>query len=150
MPLKVTLVTTPEEMEISKAIRFRVFVDEQGFDADIEMDEADDAPTTRHFLGKDVEQDKYVATARCLLTPALRKGKIGRVAVLKECRGKGYGVEIMNGMEALLAAECDTFMLSAQYDKRVFYEKCGYTYLNDEVYLEEGVEHCMMVKKVKP
>ncbi|GLD94498.1 hypothetical protein PINS_up003109 [Pythium insidiosum] len=125
MPLQVTLVKTAEEMAISKAIRFRVFVDEQGFDADIEMDEADDAPTTRHFLGKDVEQDAYVATARCLLTPELRKGKIGRVAVLQECRGKGFGVEIMKGMEALLAAECDTFMLSAQYDKRVFYENAA-------------------------
>jgi predicted GNAT family N-acyltransferase len=149
MPLLVTLATTPEDIAICMAIRHEVFINEQGFHPSIEIDPKDKLPTTRHLLGKDTDQDKYVATARCLLTPDLRKAKVGRVAVLKECRGKSFGVAMMKGIEEVLTHEVDTFMLSSQYDKREFYEKCGYEYLNEEVYLEEGVEHCMMVKKIK-
>ncbi|TMW68387.1 hypothetical protein Poli38472_005855 [Pythium oligandrum] len=148
MTLLVTRVTTPEELAIAKAIRFEVFIDEQGFDGSIEVDEHDAAETTWHFIGKDVEEDKYVAVARVLLTPELRKAKVGRVAVLKECRGKNYGAVLMKSVEDAVADQVDTYMLSSQYERRGFYEKCGYKRMDDEIYLDEGVEHCMMIKKV--
>jgi predicted GNAT family N-acyltransferase len=146
MTLSVSVVETPEDKQIAMRIRHRVFIDEQKFDAAIEVDEHDDEPTTVHFIGKDVEQDKHVAVARVLLDEQQRKAKIGRVAVLSECRGKNYGVALMKAVEDALRHRVDRFVLSAQYDKKVFYERCGYACTSDEVYLEEGVEHCWMVK----
>jgi len=146
MTLVVTEVQTPEDKQIAFALRFRVFIDEQKFDGDLEVDEHDDEPTTVHFIGKDVEQDKHVAVARVLLDEQQRKAKIGRVAVLSECRGRNYGVALMKAVEAAVSDRVDSFALSAQFDKRGFYEKCGYRRLNDEIHLDEGVEHCWMVK----
>ncbi|GAB9464399.1 hypothetical protein Gpo141_00001830 [Globisporangium polare] len=147
MTLLVTPVKTPEELELAKALRFEVFINEQGFDAAIEVDEYDAKDTTIHFLGKDVEQDKYVAVARVLMDAGARKAKVGRVAVLAECRGKNYGVALMTAVEQCVVDQVDTFALSAQYDKKGFYERCGYKCTNDEIYLDEGVKHCMMTKK---
>ncbi|TYZ66711.1 hypothetical protein PybrP1_000850 [[Pythium] brassicae (nom. inval.)] len=148
MTLIVKRVTTTEELEIAKALRWRVFIEEQGFDGDIEVDEYDAKDSTYHFIGKDVEQDKYVAVARVLMYPAERKAKIGRVAVLAECRGKQYGVALMSAVEqAVVDDGIELYALSAQYDKKGFYERCGYACASDEIYLEEGVKHCMMTKK---
>jgi predicted GNAT family N-acyltransferase len=80
MTLLVTPVTTDEERQQAYALRYAVFIDEQKFDAELEIDEYDAQPTTYHFLGKDAEAGKYVATARCVVISSERKGKIGRVA----------------------------------------------------------------------
>ncbi len=149
MTLIVTEVTNKEDFKIAKTIRYQVFVQEQGFDLSVDIDGRDDEEHCRHFIGKDMEEDKYVAVARCFITPELRKAKIGRVAVLRECRGKNYGLALMQGIEGILASDCDTMVLSSQYDRRGFYEKCGYEYVDGEVYLEEGVKHCMMIKKLQ-
>ncbi|RLN89897.1 hypothetical protein BBJ28_00005949 [Nothophytophthora sp. Chile5] len=150
MTLLVTPVTTPEEFEAAKALRLRVFIREQGFDEALEFDAFDDSPSTLHFLGKDVEHEKFVAVARVLMDEPSRIAKIGRVAVLAECRGKSYGVALMDGVEAYIRDHVDSFKLSAQFDKKGFYEKCGYRRTNDEIHLDEGVEHCWMIKAANP
>ncbi|KAF4031352.1 Acetyltransferase (GNAT) family [Phytophthora infestans] len=104
MTLLVTSVATPAEFQQAKDIRLRVFHEEQGFDPVLEFDEHDNEPSTIHFLGKDIEQDKYVAVGRVLMDETTRSAKIGRVAVLQECRGKSYGVALMEGMERLVKA----------------------------------------------
>lgn len=148
MTLQVTVVATPEEKKLALALRYRVFIDEQGYDGALEVDEHDDEATTMHFIGRDVEQDKVVAVARCLIDSASRKAKIGRVAVLAECRGKSYGTVLMAAVEDAVRGRVDSFALSAQFDKRAFYEKCGYQRINDETHLDEGVPHCWMSKTV--
>ncbi|KAE8995572.1 hypothetical protein PR001_g19110 [Phytophthora rubi] len=148
MTLQVTPVKTPEEFQEAKVIRLRVFHEEQGFDPELEFDKHDDEPTTIHFLGKDVEQDKFVAVGRVLLDEANRTAKIGRVAVLSECRGKSYGAALMQDMEQHVRGRIDTLKLLAQFDKRGFYEKCGFQRTPDEIHLDEGVEHCWMVKSI--
>ncbi len=149
MVLQVTLIKTNEELDIAKALRWNVFIDEQGFDGELEVDKYDTEDTTYHFLGKDTEADKYVAVARCLVDPEQRKGKIGRVAVLQECRGKRFGAAIIKAIEEAMDDKCDKFALSAQYDKVGFYEKFGYHRSDDKIYLDEEVEHCDMEKKIR-
>ncbi|DAZ95618.1 TPA: hypothetical protein N0F65_002247 [Lagenidium giganteum] len=148
MPLIVERVTSSEMKQEAMNVRFRVFVDEQKFAAEIEIDEQDDLPTTVHFIGKDSETNEYVAVARCMVDKATRKGKIGRVAVLSKCRGKGFGFQIMQGIEAIMKGEVDSLSMHSQYDKKGFYEKCGYHCPTDEVFIEEGVEHCFMTKTI--
>uniref|UniRef100_K3X9S0 N-acetyltransferase domain-containing protein n=1 Tax=Globisporangium ultimum (strain ATCC 200006 / CBS 805.95 / DAOM BR144) TaxID=431595 RepID=K3X9S0_GLOUD len=147
MKLAVTRVTSAEEKATAMALRLQVFVNEQGFVPSDEFDEVDDKDTTVHFLGKDVEQDKYVAVARAALDLSARKAKLSRVAVLSECRGKNFGAALMQSVEQSIVDQVDLYVIEALYDKKVFYEKCGYRCINDEIYLQEGVEHCMMTKK---
>eukprot|EP00644_Phytophthora_capsici_P016271 jgi/Phyca11/528796/estExt2_fgenesh1_pm.C_PHYCAscaffold_340019 len=138
MPLTVTVATTSDEMQHVMALRRRVFIDEQGFREAVETEDTDDdKPTTIHFVGKDSETGEYVAVARCLLDEANRKAKFGRVAVLSECREH-------------VRDRVDWFVLSSQYGRKGFYEKCGYHCTSDEIYLEEGAKHCYMVKAAKP
>ncbi|OWZ11008.1 Acetyltransferase [Phytophthora megakarya] len=150
MTLLVTPVTTPEEFQEAKTIRLRVFHEEQGFDAMLEFDQHDDAATTIHFLGKDIEQDTYVAVGRVLMDESKRCAKVGRVAVLKEYRGKSYGAALMDGMERHIRDRVDSFKLSAQFDKKGFYEKCGYQRTPEDIHLDEGVPHCWMIKYTNP
>lgn len=151
MTLIVTLATTPDEMQKVMALRYQVFITEQGFNASVETDDPyDDKPSTLHFLGRDSKTNEFVAVARCLLDETNRKAKFGRVAVLAKCRGKGFGVQLMDGIEDIVRNRVDTFVLSAQYDKKDFYLKCGYSCTSDEIYLEEGAKHCWMAKPASP
>lgn len=148
MPLVVTAVTSPELHEKAIALRFRVFVDEVGFDAADEIDEHDSRETTVHFLGKDAETGEFVAVARCLVDPVARTARIGRVAVLPGSRGKRFGVALLQGVEAHVKPQVQALGLSARYDRRSFYERLGYRCAGDETYVERGERHCWMVKPV--
>ena len=66
-----------------KSIRKVVFVDEQGFQN--EFDEIDDSDNVVHMLL--CYDDESIGTCRCYKENG--EYKIGRVAVLKEYRGKG-------------------------------------------------------------
>ncbi|GMF13406.1 unnamed protein product [Phytophthora lilii] len=149
MPLVVKVAARPEEMQHVMALRQRVFIHEQGRDPAQEINEPyDNKPSTIHFLGKNSETNQYVAVARCLLDEANQQAKFGRVAVLSECRGKGFGVQLMDATETHVAQHhsVESFALSSQYERRGFYEKCGYHRPSDESYLEGGTKHCWMIK----
>ena len=85
-------------------IRIRVFVIEQQIPWQWEFDDYDKIAT--HILVKD--QDKIIGTGR--LFPYLGNDdyKLGRIAVLKEYRGNGYGlrlwkhvIEYMNNVKCI-------------------------------------------------
>lgn len=121
----------------AKHIRYTVFIDEQGFDK--EIDEYDDDNKARHIVMYDGEN--AIATARAF-EEAPNTYHIGRVAVLKEHRGKGYGREVLTHLENDLKnnAGAKKVTISAQLHAKGFYEAIGYTVIGD-VYLEEGKEH---------
>ncbi|CAI5709133.1 unnamed protein product [Hyaloperonospora brassicae] len=147
MTLLVTCVTTPDEMQQAMALRRKVFIDEQGIREAVETEDPhDNEASTIHFVGKDSDTGEYVAVARCLLDDQNRKAKFGRVAVLVESRGRTFGTQLMNAIEQHVRDRVDQFVLSSQYGRKAFYEKCGYSCTSDEVYLEEGIKHCSMVK----
>ncbi|CAH0473305.1 unnamed protein product [Peronospora belbahrii] len=133
-------------MQQAMDLRQEVFINEQGIRKAAEMEDPRDKPSTIHFLGKHSETGKYVAVARCLLDDINCKAKFGRVAVLAEFRGKRFGAQLMYAIEAHVRDRVDMFALSSQYDRKGFYEKCGYSCMSNEIYLEEGIKHCYMVK----
>lgn len=131
----------PEE---AKYIRYTVFIDEQGFDK--EIDEHDDDNQSRHIVLFD--GDKAIATAR-YFEEAKGVYHAGRIAVLKEYRGKGYGREILQYMEEdLKSIGADKITISAQLHAKGFYESLGYTVMGN-TYLEEGKEHIWCEKEIK-
>ena len=123
-----------DEKERLMSVREPVFVHEQGFDADIEIDEFD--PTSQHFLL--LINDSAVATGR--LTPC---GHIGRIAVLADQRGRGYGRIIMQEIIDHAAGKFDSLELSSQMHAVPFYEKLGFIKVG-EPYLECGADHLKM------
>ena len=95
----VVRVETPAHRAAMTAIRMAVFVDEQGVDADVEMDEHDDDPTTVHVLALAADGSP-IGTARLLAPhPADAPAHIGRVAVLATARGLGIGALLMTDLE---------------------------------------------------
>lgn len=118
-----------------QAVRFTVFVDEQGVPAEIEMDEWDER--SRHVLA--VSDGVAIGTGRLL-----PDGHIGRVAVLKNWRGRGVGVALMEtlmGMGKL--SNLPELVLSAQTQASDFYERLGFI-AHGGVYEEAGIEHIEM------
>jgi len=119
------------------SIRAQVFIIEQGVPFELEVDELD--PLSHHLLL--FKEAEPVATGR--LTP---NGHIGRLAVLKPYRQKGYGSQIIKRMEQLAAENVFSQVeLGAQIHAINFYEKLGYQ-ICSEVFMDAGIEHRMMKK----
>lgn len=119
-----------------RRVREPVFVQEQQVPLELEWDELD--PRCRHVIARD-DFHQPIGTGR--LTP---EHKIGRMAVLREWRGRGVG-------EALLLALIDQarslglpeVALNAQVDAMGFYEKFGFV-AEGPRFEEAGIEHQAM------
>lgn len=126
-------------------IRRKVFIEEQGVSEEEEFDEYDDLAV--HALVFDVNnENRPVATGRVYHDG--NSYRIGRIAVLKEERGKDYGdfvVRLLINKAFLSGAE--EVVISAQTKAVPFYEKIGFKPYG-ESYLEAGIEHIMMKVKV--
>ncbi|KAF9910482.1 hypothetical protein BX616_010848 [Lobosporangium transversale] len=137
--------TTPEDLAKCHEVRFKVFIDEQGYDAAIEVDDIDSQ--CLHWLAVD-QSDQAVGTAR-LYKYSPTVGKVGRVAVLSSTRGSGLGRLLMEEIEKYVVenTEFEKLALSSQVPRKGFYEKVGFV-AQGEVYLEEGQPHVFMEKKL--
>lgn len=129
----------PEE---AKNIRITVFVEEQGFEN--ELDEIDNSAIHTLLF----KNGQAVATARMYPKDNGKTYYFGRIAVLKEFRGLDLGREIVNAMfekAKLLGAEkCE---ISAQCRAVGFYQKLGFTE-DGETYLDEHCPHIHMEKSL--
>ncbi|KAJ2500226.1 Acetyltransferase (GNAT) domain [Coemansia sp. RSA 1972] len=140
---------SPSEYKEALALRIHVFVDIQKFPLDEEIDEYD--PLAQHFVITHVERaNKVVGTLRVYTTG--ENAKIGRVAVLPEYQGQGLGKRLIEHLEIHLQQDaafkqCKEAKLGSQYDKRVFYEKCGFVARGD-IYDELGCPHIYMYKPI--
>lgn len=129
--------------EDAKAIRFKVFVEEQEVPEELEID---DLEAGSHHLVI-YEEDKAVATARIY---EIDEGfyKIQRVAVFKEQRGSGYGaLAIQKAEEKIRELGGQKVLLGAQLQALPFYEKLGYAITSEE-YLDAGILHRDVTKEL--
>lgn len=118
-----------------REIRQRVFVDEQKVAPELEWDEQD--LTATHFLL--TVDDQPLGTARLLAS-----GRIGRVALLPEARGKGLGKMLM--LAVMLHGRqvgMRQLELSAQTHALGFYQQLGFAVCSD-VYEDAGIPHQRM------
>src|SRR5215470_7208779 len=108
MPGTVRRIKNAAERHICYEIRTKVFVDEQGVPLDEELDDYD--PTASHYvvvIGGDI-----VGTAR-LVDMGNGIGKIGRVAILKEHRNRGYGSDLIRHIIEVGFSGCHTLVLDS-------------------------------------
>lgn len=121
-------------------IRETVFIQEQGFEN--EYDETDNV--AKHIVVYD--GDKAIATCRLFWCQEEDSYHVGRIAVLKEYRGKGIGRIVMAQAESLTRSlGGKTLRLGGQVRAAGFYDKIGYERCGDE-YLDEGCPHIPFIK----
>jgi predicted GNAT family N-acyltransferase len=137
-------VATAAEWPEVAAVRFRVFVEEQGVPTEIEQDAADAGAV--HVLSRD-PAGRVVATGRLLLRAGGTAG-IGRMATDATARGRGHAAAVLGELhrQAVLrgAAEVE---LHAQLTARGFYERAGYSAVGSE-YEEAGIAHVTMRRRL--
>ncbi len=121
-------------------VRTRVFVQEQGIPAEMEWDE-DDATALHAVVTGPPGQ--ALGTGR-LLQAAPGLAKIGRVAVLAECRGQGLGRLVMRTLMQAAADRGDReVVLHAQRSAEAFYCDLGFS-PRGEPFDEVGIPHIEM------
>ncbi len=131
--------TLPEE---AKMIRKKVFIEEQGFQN--ELDQIDSA--SFHIV---MYNDNGEPIATCRVFPGEEDTFLmGRLAVIREYRGRNIGASMIREAEKLvLAKKGRKILLHAQCRVKDFYKKQGFSeYGNVEE--EEGCPHIWMEKQL--
>ena len=137
--LNVELLGWPQAQAEAQRIRFIVFVDEQRVPAELEMDEHD--ADSLHALA--FADGKAIGTGRLL-----PDGHIGRMAVLKEWRGRGAGRALLRALVRAARRRGDREVaLNAQVHALGFYGAEGFT-AEGPVYEEAGIPHQAMRLKL--
>lgn len=140
MQLSIHISNDKATFEKAMQIRQTVFVDEQKF-----KDEFDDIDKIAYHAAV-FDDNKLVGCGRVFLDE--NGCHIGRIAVVKEYRGKNVGFYIVSELEKFGAKtfEFDRYVLSAQTRVKDFYSKLGYKE-HGELYFEEHCEHIGMYKE---
>ena len=139
--IRIELMSWAEARSEARQIRLNVFVEEQRVPVEIEWDDMDEKSI--HALAYDAA-GKAVATGRLL-----PDGHIGRMAVLKEWRGKGVGGAILQRLIAVARQRGDKEIeLFAQTHAIPFYRRYGFAE-SGTVFEEAGIPHQAMKRTLQ-
>jgi len=143
-PVTVTMLDWASARCEAQPIRYAVFVNEQAVPAELEIDEQDIRCV--HAIAR-AAGGLAIGTGRLL--PGVREGsdtlaRIGRMAVLKNWRGKGVGTAMLAALIEVARRRGDSVLaLSAQTHAVGFYRGFGFVEEGEE-YLEAGIVHQLM------
>jgi len=142
--IRARITRDPAALADAAKLRNRVFVGEQGVDAELEFDGRDGDAT--HVVLEDGAT--VIGTARIFDTAT--EAVVGRVAVEADRRGHGFGVLIMQAAERWAGDQgLPAVELHAQQSVTGFYERLGYAGVG-EPYEEAGIPHLTMRKQLLP
>lgn len=131
---------TSDLPQCAKDIRQQVFIKEQGF-----INEFDDIDKCAWHLAV-YDEEMPLACCRFFRGDTPNEFIIGRLAVLKEHRGKQLGALMIKEAEKYIKSiGGEKLSLSAQLRVKGFYEKQGFTASGD-TYFDEYCEHIHMEK----
>ncbi|AKB25337.1 GNAT family acetyltransferase YjcF [Methanosarcina sp. MTP4] len=130
------------DLEDPYYVRQEVFMKEQNVPEEEEMDAAD--AVSWHVVV--YENSKPVATGR--IFKDCEVWLIGRIAVLKEYRGKQVGKLVVEKLlERAVELQAGEVHVHAQTYAAGFYEKLGFVAYG-ETFMESDIEHIGMIKKM--
>lgn len=119
-------------------LRFEVFVNEQNVPPEIEVDEHD--ADALHIIAK--HDGVTVGCARVILSD--HDAHIGRLAVKKSYRGRGFGSLICHfAVDYCIKNGCNNIWLNSQLHAVKFYERLGFQKQGD-LFSEAGILHFKM------
>lgn len=149
--MRIDPVRTDAQWDHARAIRQRVFVEEQACPPEEEWDvwDAPDArgTTCHHLIGVVEEAPVAVARWRPVHYDGEPTAKLERFAVLPEARGRGLGRAIIAAaIGEAKAAGFHTFVLHAQAHLEALYVSFGFTRVGG-VFDEAGIPHVKMVRR---
>lgn len=140
MPVSVLICPWSDARERARAVRYAVFVEEQGVPVELEWDEWDEP--SWHALAV-AEDGTVLATGRLL-----PDGHIGRMAVLQSARGTGVGAKVLDAlMQKAAELGYPELVLNAQTHAMPFYARAGFAPVG-EPFEEAGIPHMEMRKRL--
>jgi predicted GNAT family N-acyltransferase len=137
MLFKAVTVETDDKNLLNQVFKLRhtVFVNEQGVPPELERDEFDKSA----YHAAVIQNGEVIAAGRLVIKGV--SGKIGRMAVKKEWRGKGIGSLILQKLLQIGKEKKITcFYLHAQLQAVPFYRKHGFAPVG-EIFEEAGILH---------
>jgi predicted GNAT family N-acyltransferase len=138
--IKIIQAKTKELLQKAYDLRFEVFVKEQNVPPEIECDEYDRIAT--HVVAIDEKSGECIACGRLLIKDGI--AKIGRVAVKKSYRGKGYGKKLcIKLIDIARKSGINDIRLNSQLDVVEFYKKLGFEEYGD-IFMEANIKHIAM------
>ncbi|SET16074.1 Predicted N-acyltransferase, GNAT family [Oceanobacillus limi] len=141
--MNIKVVETNQEKKHAFQVRTEVFVEEQNVPPEEELDEHD--AEAIHFIG--YEDEEPIAASRLRFVDEY--GKLERICVVKDQRGKSNGKQIIEAMEAVIADKgYSKSKLNAQTHAEDFYKRLGYKTISGE-FMDAGIPHVTMVKELK-
>ncbi len=130
------------DLDALRSVRETVFVLEQRVPPEEEWDDED--PRCRHALARD-DQGRPIGTGRLSLD-----GKIGRMAVLPDWRGRGVGAALLQHLLDLARSRgLVEVRLNAQVSALEFYRRFGFHPHGDR-FMEAGIAHQAMRLALPP
>lgn len=141
--MQIRPVASDAEWAQARAIRTRVFIEEQACPPEEEWDAYDDV--SRHFLG--LVDGRVVATARwhAAFYEGRAVAKLERFAVLPDARGHGYGRSLVAHLiDDARRAGFDTLLIHAQAHLEAFYRSFGFQTASAP-FDEAGIPHVRMI-----
>lgn len=134
-------IETTTDLAACHALRRAVFIEEQGVPEAEELDGQDDRAI--HLLAW--QDGQPIGSARILLQGDI--GKIGRVCVLAQARGRGLGTAMIRAALDVLRVQpgIARAKLGSQTHAIGFYEKLGFV-AQGPVYDDAGIPHRDMIR----
>lgn len=143
MNIQIKKVNYSQEILAIKAIRVKVFQEEQGVSEELEFDGLD--KSSIQLLA--YLDNKPVGTTRIRKIDE-QTVKIERLAVLPEARGNGIGKKLMEAaLEVAVSGDYQTVLIHAQEYIKELYLRLGFVQMGD-TFEEADIPHVKMIKKI--
>ena len=139
-PMAISIIETrwDEHEPALRALRQKVFIDEQRVPEELEWDGEDQDAV--HFLALDAEQNP-VGCIRLLPS-----GQISRLCVISEQRNNGVGSSLLVAAEESARAKgMEEIFLHAQTHATSFYESAGFS-VSGGIFMDANIPHRQMFK----
>jgi len=138
--MKILQAKTQDMIQKAYKLRFEVFVEEQNVPPELESDEYD--KTAAHVLAIDERSGDCIGCGRLVIKN--ETAKIGRIAVKKSYRRKGYGKKIcLKLIDMAQKVNVKDITLDAQLQVVGFYKKLGFKEYGN-IFIEANIKHIAM------
>lgn len=138
--MKILQAKTQDMIQKAYKLRFEVFVEEQKVPPELESDEYD--KTATHVLAIDERSGDCIGCGRLVIKN--ETAKIGRIAIKKSYRRKGYGKKIcLKLIDIAQKVNVKDITLDAQLQVVGFYKKLGFKEYGN-IFIEADIKHIAM------